>query len=68
MFQADLFAGVPEQRYQVQAGLLRVGNGLEAVLMRTCVRSAGWNCHSLTKMVQPNRDPGLWREVGGLRM
>src|SRR5215472_7637268 len=37
------------------------------VSMRTGVRSSGSNCHSLTKIVQPGSEPGVWLLVGGLR-
>src|SRR5262249_17551114 len=33
--------------------------------MRTCVRSSGSNCRSLTKIVQPPADPGVCDDVGG---
>src|SRR5262249_48550280 len=34
---------------------------------RTGVRSCKSTCHSLTKSTQPGAEPGVWREVGGLR-
>src|SRR5215472_1766494 len=37
------------------------------VSMRSCVRSSGSNCQSLTKIVQPGSEPGVWLLVGGLR-
>jgi hypothetical protein len=37
------------------------------VSMRTGVRSLGSNCHSLTKIVQPGSEPGVWLLAGGLR-
>ena len=38
------------------------------VSMRTCFRSVGSNCQSFTKILQPVSDPGVWEDVGGLRM
>ena len=43
-------------------------NGVAVVSSRTCVRSSGSNCQSLTKMTHPVADPGVWCDVGGLRM
>ena len=37
------------------------------VSMRSCVRSSGSNYQSLTKIVQPGSEPGVWLLVGGLR-
>src|SRR5580704_17956956 len=37
------------------------------VSVRTGVRSSGSNCQSLTKIVQPGSEPGLWLLAGGLR-
>ena len=38
------------------------------VSMRTCFRSVGSNCQSFTKILQPISDPGVWEDIGGLRM
>jgi hypothetical protein len=42
-------------------------SSIRSVSRRTCFRSAGSNCQSFTKMVQPAFDDGVCDEVGGLR-
>jgi hypothetical protein len=68
-FQEHKFPGALVQQCKfdsTKVGRGRKGNvgGVDA---RTGVRSSGSNCHSLTKIVQPGSEPGVWALVGGLR-
>ena len=42
-------------------------NDIPAVRRVTGVLSARSNCHSLTKIVHPCAEEGVWRDSGGLR-